>query len=105
MIWVPHLEQSAIKLAEAKSKTPTELARALFIEVFKEELAECPDKVNCTKTPDNKKLLNQQYVRGIRRKYCAFFILKQAYSKPETLEFHPKFWIEFRRIPTHSYCH
>jgi len=69
MVWAPHLQPSALKVAEAKSKTPTELARALFVEIFKKELRERPDKVNCTETLDGKELLNQQFLWGIRCKY------------------------------------
>lgn len=81
MVWVPHLQPSALKVAEAKSKTPTELARALFVEIFKKELSERPDKVNCTETLDSKELLNQQFIReyvvSILRRFtriCIYYI-------------------------------
>jgi len=90
MVWVPHLQPSALKVAEAKSKTPTELARALFVEIFKKELSERPDKVNCTETLDGKELLNQQFIRGIR---CKYFVEVYTYLHLLNTEWQPHSWL------------
>ena len=55
------------------------LSKELFIMIFKSELDTSPLDVNCTPTADKKRVLDQDMLRGIRRKLF-FITLHQCYA-------------------------
>ena len=69
-VWVPNLTETQLCNIESAASDPETLAMKLFQYIFKSELETLSkaDDVCCTKS-DGKRLLNQDYLRGIRCKY------------------------------------
>lgn len=67
-VWVPNLTEVQLRIIESEASDPETLAMKLFQYIFKSELETKADDVCCTKS-DGKRLLNQDYLRGIRCKY------------------------------------
>ena len=64
-VWVPNLTEVQLRIIESEASDPETLAMKLFQYIFKSELETKADDVCCTKS-DGKRLLNQDYLRGIR---------------------------------------
>ena len=57
--------QELVKVERAASDAVS-LSKELFAVLFKEELETSPLEVNCTKTNDKKRILDQDLLNGIR---------------------------------------
>ena len=66
-IYVKGLSLRKVREAEQTAEDDADLARKLFLLIFKQELAEKPHGVCCTEA-DGKELLNQTYLTAIRSK-------------------------------------
>lgn len=65
--------------AERATSDAVSLSRELFSAIFKEELETSPLEVNCTKTNDKTRILDQDLLRGIRcenHSYCILTVLQ-----------------------------
>ena len=67
-IYVKGLSLMKVREVEQTAEDDVDLARKLFILIFKQDLAERPHRVCCTEA-DGKELLNQTYLTAIRCKY------------------------------------
>lgn len=67
-IYVKGLSLKKVREVEQTAEDDVDLARKLFLLIFKQDLAERPHRVCCTDA-DGKELLNQTYLTAIRCKY------------------------------------
>ena len=74
-VWVPSITSQKLQEMELAAEDEADLARKLFIAIFKEDLESRPNDVCCTEA-DGKELLNQQYLQGIR---CKFTVYNRTY--------------------------
>ena len=66
-VWVLGITFQKLQELELVAEDETDLARKLFVTIFKEDLETRPNYVCCTEA-DGKELLNQQYLQGTRCK-------------------------------------
>ena len=66
VISVPQITEVQVKEAENSASDPADLAKRLFILVFKEELESKASSPCGTKNIQSRELLNQDYLLGIR---------------------------------------
>ena len=64
--WVPQITEVQVNEAINSASDPADLAKRLFILVFKEELEFKASSVCCTKNIQSRELLNLDYLLGIR---------------------------------------
>ena len=69
-VWVP-ISSQKLQEIELAAEDETDLARKLFIIIFKEDLERRPNEICCTEA-EGKELLNQQYLQGIRCKFIVY---------------------------------
>ena len=73
-VWVP-ISSQKLQEIELAAEDETDLARKLFIIIFKEGLERRPNEICCTEA-EGKELLNKQYLLGIR---CKFIVYNRTY--------------------------
>ena len=72
--WIPELNPMALKKIEASSKSAEELAKALFLKIFKDDLEHRPNAICTTSNRlDGREQCDPTKLRGIR---CMFVCLK-----------------------------
>ena len=68
-VFTTSLSEVELRRIESACGDADSLAKQLFTTLFKEELASRPDSICCTKNREDREVLNQELLNGIRCEY------------------------------------